>query len=222
MHLRGARLLLIGTLLAPNAAHAAPKPSFDLSVATRGMSKGIAQTTGPQALARGELSFGTLYVGAYAKNVDSPAMKGESAAYLGFRTKAAGFDLNASAAWKREIAPAPHSQRNALEVSGSIARKLGRLTPRLSVVWSPDDLGATTHSTFLEAGAAYSLAKTLAFTAAVGRRQRGGGSDYTAWNAGLAWTPRRNVVLDARYYDTDGTNAQPYRARGVVAAHLKF
>jgi hypothetical protein len=212
---------LIGAATAAEGA-GPPKPSLELVGASTGMSKGIAQTEGPQFLARGELPFGRIYFGAYAKNVDSPVSKGEAAALVGIRAASHGFDLNVSAALKRALSPSAASDKNALEVSGSVSRKMGALTPRLSLVWSPDDLGGTRQTTFLEAGASYAMAKKLALSAAVGRRERSGGADYTAWNAGIAWTPGPHLVLDARYYDTDGGDGHAFRARGVVSARLKF
>lgn len=199
-----------------------PVPVIEFSLASRGMSKGLAQTTGPQALVRAELGFRQVYVGGYAKNVESSTADGEAGASIGLRAKAGGFDLAASATWKLAIDPRPGSDSQALEFGASAARKLGRLTPRLSVVWSPDDLGGTRRTIFAEAGASYKLAPTLTASAAVGRRERGGGPDYTAWNAGLAWSPAKQLTLDARYYDTDGGGAQPFRARGVVSGKVKF
>ena len=186
------------------------------------MSKGIAQTTGPQAVMRGELGFGTLYIGAYVKNVDSSSSDGEAAALIGARSKVGGFDLNASAAWKRALDPAPRSDRNALELSTAASRKMGPVTPRVSVVWSPDDLGGSRQTLFAEAGASYRLSSMLSASAALGRRQRGGGPDYTAWNAGLTWTGVKPVSLDLRYYDTNAGSAQPFRPRLVVSARAKF
>lgn len=218
-------VLICGTAVATSTAAQAdtdPKPSFEVVLASRGISKGLAQTTGPQFLARGELAFGDFYIGSYVKNVDSSSSNGEAAGLVGVRKKLGGFDFNLSAAWKRAISPTPGSDKNALEVSGSASRKMGRFTPRVSVVWSPDDLGGTKRTVFAEAGGSYSLAKQLALSAAIGRRERSGGPDYTAWNAGLAWTANKHLIFDARYYDTDGGNAQPYRARGVVSARLKF
>ena len=199
-----------------------PVPQIEFSLASRGMSKWLAQTTGPQALVRGELDFGKIYVGGYAKNVDSSTSDGEAGLSIGVRTSAGGFDLAASATWKLAIDPSPGSDSQALELGASAARKLGRLTPRLSVVWSPDDLGGTRRTVFAEAGASYKLASTLTASAALGRRERGGGPDYYAWNAGLAWSPAKPITLDARYYDTDGGDAQPFRARGVATARVRF
>lgn len=186
------------------------------------MSKGIAQTTGPQALARGELGFGRLFVGAYIKNVSSSTSDGEAAALVGVRTKAAGLDLVASAAWKRAVDPAAGSDRNALEVSAAASRKFGRLTPKVSVVWSPDDLGGTRSTIFAEAGATYRFSPSLAASAAFGHRKRGGGADYNAWNAGLTWDGLKPFSIDLRYYDTNGGSAQPFRPRAVLSARARF
>jgi hypothetical protein len=99
---------------------------------------------------------------------------------------------------------------------------MGALTPRLSAIWSPDDLGKTGRTLFMEAGASYALARTVAVSGAIGRRERTGGNDYTAWNAGLTWTGSRYLVVDAHYYDTDAGDAQPFRPRAVVSARVKF
>jgi hypothetical protein len=220
----GLLFVLVSGMLVGGAtgAEAATKPSLELILASRGMSKGLAQTTGPQYQARGELPFGHFFVGAYAKNIDSATSKGEAGATVGVCTKAGGFDLALSATWKRALSPAKGFDKDALEVSGSVARKMGAFTPKMSIVWSPDDLGGTRRSTFVEAGTSYALRKTVAVSAAIGWRQRSGAPDYTAWNAGLSWTPDPHWLFEARYYDTDGGSTEPYRARGVVAAHLRF
>jgi hypothetical protein len=64
----------------------------------------------------------------------------------------------------------------------------------------------------------------LVASAALGRRQRIGALNYTAWNAGLSWAPYKAVTFDVRYYDTDAKADpdQPYRARVVAAARVKL
>lgn len=198
-----------------------PVPVIEINLASTGMSKGLAQTTGPQFLARSELGFGPIYVGAYVKNVTSPTTDGETGGLLGVRTKAGTVDLAASAAVKRAIDAAAGSDATALELSGAISRKFGALTPRMSVVWSPDDLGSTGRSVFAEAGASYAVRKGIAISAAVGRRERTGAPDYTAWNAGIVWNPLKPVTIDLRYYDTNGGNTQPFRARAVLSARIR-
>lgn len=204
----------------PGVAPAVPVIEFNLS--STGMSKGIAQTSGPQVLARAEVGFGKLFIGGYAKNVDSSTSEGESAAVAAFRASAAGFDLGMGAAFKRAIDPAPGSDKSAFELNATAARKLGRVTPRVSVVWSPDDLGSTRQTVFAEAGASYRLSPLISASAAFGRRERGGGSDYYAWNAGVTWQALKRLSADLRYYDTDAGSSQPFRARAVLSARAKF
>jgi uncharacterized protein (TIGR02001 family) len=199
-----------------------PAPVIEFILSSRGISKGLAQTDGPQLRVQGEVAFGPIYVGAYAKNVDSSTSDGEAAAFVGAETGLAGFDFDMKAAWKRAIDPAPGSDVNSLELQGSASRKIGRLTPKLSVTWSPDDVGSTGETLFAEAGAGYRLGKALTASAAIGRRERTGGADYTAWNAGIAWAPAKPLVLDVRYYDTNGGDSFPYRARVVVSGRVKF
>ena len=199
-----------------------PVPAIELNLSSTGMSKGLAQTDGPQFLGRGELAFGHVYLGGYGKNVTSSTSEGEAGLLVGVRTSAAGFDLALSATGKRAINPAAGSDKTALELSGSVARKLGALTPRVSLVWSPDDLGSTGRTLFAEAGVGYKLAKGWTASAAVGRRERTGGPDYTAWNAGLAWNPEKHFTLDARYYDTDGGDTHPFKPRLVVSGRIRL
>ena len=47
-------------------AAAPPQPSIEIVVASRGISKGLAQTNGPQLVVRPEIAFGKLFVGGYA------------------------------------------------------------------------------------------------------------------------------------------------------------
>jgi uncharacterized protein (TIGR02001 family) len=217
-------------LFLPTAAHAQsaafhPDPSIEFVLATRGISKGLSQTDGAQVLVRGEVGFGDFYVGAYGKNVTSTTADGEAGATIGLRKAVGGLDVAASATWKRAIDPAPDSDANALELATSASRKFGDLTPKVSLVWSPDDVGSTGRTLFAEAGASYRFAKAFAFSAAVGRRERNGGLDYTAYNAGIAWTPAKPFTVDLRYYDTNrdpGDAGDAYKGRFVLTGRAKF
>jgi hypothetical protein len=199
-----------------------PDPGIEISLASRGMSKGLSQTDGPQALIRAELAFGNFYFGASAKNVTSPTSDGEGAALIGLRTKIGGFDLAGSAAWKRVLAPEGAVDINALELAGSLARTFGQVTPRVAVTWSPDDLGSTGRSTFAEVGGSYRVTSALVLSAGLGRRNRENGPDYTAYNAGIVFTIEKRFTLDLRYYDTNLNLGDPYKNRVVLTARAKF
>ena len=108
-----------------------PDPGIEISIATRGISKGLTQTDGAQLVVRPELAFGDLYLGAYAKNVTSTTSDGEGGPAIGLRTRAGGFNLAASATLKLSIDPAEGSDAEALELAGSAARRFGPLNLRL-------------------------------------------------------------------------------------------
>lgn len=199
-----------------------PDPAIEFSLASRGISKGLAQTDGPQLLVRAELAFGSVYFGASAKNVTSPSSEGEGAALIGLRTKVGAFDLAGSAAWKRVLAPEGAVDINALELAGSLSRKFGRITPRMAVTWSPDDLGSTGHSIFAEAGASYSVTKAFALSAALGHRHRDNAPDYTAYNAGIAYAIGKRLTFELRYFDANRNLDDAYKGRLVAMARAKF
>ena len=197
-------------------------PTLQVSIYSSGTSKGIAQTKGPQIVVRAEEGAGPIYVAAYVKNVTSPSSDAEAGALVGARTSMSGFKLTASATVRRAIDPAPGSDATSLELAASVARPVGRVTPTLSIMYSPDDLGSTKRSVYIEGGVSYKIDKQLSASAAIGRRDRVVGANYKAWNAGLTWTPVKRLALDARYYDTNGGSRWPYQARLVVSGSLKF
>lgn len=200
-----------------------PDPAAEVVIATRGISKGIAQTDGPQLLVRGELGFGAIYIGAYAKNVSSPTSDGEAAGLIGARTKIHGFELSGSAALKRSISPVGKVDADALEIVGGVSRKIGRVTPRVSVTWSPDDLGSTSRTIYAESGVSYAVDPKTSVSAALGRRERDGGPDYTTFNVGAAHTLAGKLTFDARYFATNRSSLDnPYRGRLFGSARLRF
>ena len=55
----------------------------------------------------------------------------------------------------------------------------------------------------VEASTAYTLFARTTLSAAIGRRERVGGADYTAFNAGVTQKLNRNFTADLRYYGTN-------------------
>jgi hypothetical protein len=201
----------------------APDPGIEIVVATRGISKGLAQTDGPQLVVRPELVFGPVHVGGYGKNVTSPTSDGEVGAVLGLRTAFAGFDLAASATYKRAVAPVGPVDRNAIELAGSASRRIGPVTARATVTWSPDDLGSTGRSLFVEGGVSVILARSMTAGIGFGLREREGGPDYSAFNVGLTHTLARGISADVRWYDTDRSAlSDAFEGRLVAALRARF
>lgn len=200
-----------------------PEPGIEINIASQGMSKGLRQTEGPQILVRPEVAFGPVHLGAYAKNVSSETSDGEAGPVLGLRTGAGGFDFSASATWKLALDPEPGLDDESLELNAALSRRIGALTPRLSLTWSPDDLGSSGRSAYAEASAAYRLAPGASVGAALARREREGGTDYTAFNAGASYTVAEHYTFDLRWYDTDRSSlGEIYEGRLVGSLRLRF
>ncbi len=202
----------------------APQPAIEIVAATRGISKGITQTEGAQLLVRGEVAFGDAYVGAYGKNVAIAGDDGvEASGFVGLKFSIAGFDFAASAGYKALEGIEGPVDADALEFSGSMSRRLGRVTARAAAIYSPDDLATIGQSTFYEAGLSFTPREGTTLSANAGRRERTGGPDYTAFNAGLTQTIYRNFTADLRYYDTAQSSfGDAYRGRFIASVRARF
>jgi hypothetical protein len=200
-----------------------PDPGIEISAFSQGMSKGLRQTEGVQILVRPEVAIGPVFIGALYKNVTSPTADGEAAILIGLRRRAAGFDLAVSAAYKWNSGARLQADRDCLEFNLSASRRFGRVTPRISLTYSPDDLGGTRASLYAEAGASVALFAGASVSANIARRSRDGGPDYTAFNAGATYAITRNLSADLRYYDTAQSRIGViYEPRLVASARLHF
>jgi hypothetical protein len=200
-----------------------PDPSIEIVLASRGMTKGLSQTDGPQLLVRPEIASGPLYLAAIFKNVDSATADGEAWLILGARHELGGFELTASATAKFGVGGRGHADRDSLEFQTSASRAFGPVTPRLSLTWSPDDLGGGGQSLFAEAGASLRLTRAATLSAGLGRRERAGAPDYTTFNLGGAYSFGRPLSVELRYYDNNrGGLGDQFHARLVGSVRLRF
>lgn len=199
-------------------------PPTDLGVelfaASRGMSKGLAQTDGPQFIPKAFVQVGSVQVGAQWKNVTSNAAEGEGAAFVNWQRKLGATQLSVGVTFKFQTAIREPTDGNALELNGALSRKLGKIGARISAVYSPDDLGSTKRSLYMEGGPSYDLTKSLRISANLGHRTRANGPDYTSFNAGISTVVGR-LTFDARFYDTSQSElGEIYNERVVVSARL--
>jgi hypothetical protein len=200
-----------------------PDPGIEIVFATRGYSKGLAQTEGVQGVGRFDLGLKPVTVFAQYKNISSPTAAGESSFGIVWKGKAAGFDLGASIAWKRLVGLEGQVDPDSWEFIPSVSRKIGPLIAKLSLTYSPNDFGRTGESAWMEAGAAWKLDGKTSLVAAIGRRERDGSTDYTAFNAGVTRTLIKGVTAELRYYDSARSNlGDPFQARLVGAVRAKF
>jgi len=200
-----------------------PDPGLEIVLASRGYFKGLAQTDGLHIVARADLSFNSVTLSTQYRNITSPTSDGEVALTAGWTGKAAGFDVGVAASWKRLIGLDGQVDPDCWEFIPSVSRKVGPLTAKLSLTYSPNDLGRSGKSAWLEAGAAWKLDGKTSLVAAIGRRERERSTDYTAFNAGVTRTLFRGISAELRYYDSARSNlGEPFQGRFVAALRGKF
>jgi uncharacterized protein (TIGR02001 family) len=199
-----------------------PRPALELTIASHGMSKGIGQTDGPQAIARGMLRFGDMQTGLQWKNVNSSSADGEASLFVSGSHKFGSLQLNGGIAYKKLTGAPAHTDSTTWEFTATATRKFGPVGLRANAIFSPDDFGSARRSLFVEAGPAVQLAKGWTASAALGHRSREFAPDYTAFNAGLSKSVRW-LLLDVRYYDTNRSGiGEAYHARVVASARASF
>ena len=200
-----------------------PDPGIEFVVASRGMSKGVAQTEGPQALVRPYVQMGPVQLAVQWKNLSSPVAGGEASTVLSVAPKLGQFQLNGSVAYKLLTGVRGPTDNKSWEFAGNVTRKFGKLSLRVAAIYSPDDLGSAERSLFVEGGPTYEISKTTRISGAIGRRDRVNGDDYTAFNAGVAHTLFKGMTLDARYYGTNRSDLGEFlEDRLVVSARMSF
>lgn len=201
-----------------------PVPVLEFTLSSHGMSKGISQADGPQVFPRLSVKSGGFEAGAQWKNVSQTSGGGEAQLFAGWSGKAAGFTLAGGAAY-RFITDSRITTGNSgsWEFNASAVRRFGPLGLRLAALYTPDDYGAAGRSLYVEGGPSLALPQGFSVSAAVGRRDRRGGADYTSFNAGVSKTVAKKMTLDLRYYDTDRNElGYVYAARAVGSVKVTF
>jgi hypothetical protein len=198
-------------------------PGIEIAVASRGMSKGIAQSEGPQLVVKPFVKLGDVQVGMQWKNVTSDVAGGEGALFIGFAREIAKVQLTLQASHKFQTGVREPTDDHSWEFTGGLSRKFGQVTLRTIAIYSPDDLGGAKRSIYWEAGPALDLGKQFKFLANFGHRSRRNGDDYTSFNAGVSTTIVPRVALDLRWYDTDRHElGENFQGRAVVTARMAF
>ncbi|WP_324808594.1 TorF family putative porin [Sphingomonas sp. LY29] len=202
-----------------------PVPSAQVEIFTTGYSKGLAQTDGIQIVGRGAVELGSFSLEGLAKNLESSGDKGaEVSAAVGYTREVAGIEMAARALVKHQPGiDTPGFDSTALELKADFAGDVGPAKATLGFTYSPDDTGSTEQSLFSEAGVSIGIAKGVKLGGKIGRRDRGNGPDYYAYNAGISYDPIKNVTIDGRVYDTDRSNlGYAYKRRAVASIRVKF
>jgi hypothetical protein len=199
-----------------------PDPAFELFVASHGMTQGLSQTQGAQAIPRAYLRVGDVQAGAFWRNIDSPVATGILALFARASRKRHATHVEFTALYRTRTGAHRPTVRHAWEFDATLRQGFGKLGVRLNVEYAPRefDLG---RSWFVEIGPSFQVAKGTNLFANIGRRERSGAPDYTSINVGVSRAVGQNVVLDARYYATDRSGLGPrYSSRLVLSARLSL
>lgn len=198
-------------------------PGVEFVVSSRGMSKGIEQADEPQIIPRAYLQVGDLQIGGQWKNVTSATADGEASAFVAGSRKFGSISVTIGATYKVQTGTNARADTTSLEFTGAMARRFGRLSVKLGGVYSPDDLGRTKQSLYVEASPSFDLTKTVRLSASIGRRTRANSPDYTAMSLGATKTLFRGFGIDLRYFRTNRSElGEVYRDRLVVSGRWAF
>ena len=198
-------------------------PGLEMVVSSRGMSKGIEQADEPQVIPKAYVDIGVLEFGGQWKNVTSSTGTGEASAFVSASHDLGPYSFSIGAAYKVQTGAVPGADTDSLELSAGASRSFGRLSVAANAYYTPDDLGNTRRSLYVEAGPAFALTKTLRLSANVGRRTRVNGADYLAGSIGFTKTFARHLGIDLRLYQTNRRDlGDVYRRRVVIAGHWLF
>ncbi len=200
-----------------------PDPAIEIQLASRGYSKGLAQTDGAQFLIRGELEAGPLFAQAQWKNIDTNSAGGEGLVLVGLHRRLGGFDVRVSAGYKFLTGARARIDEDTFEFTAQASRTFGRFTPRLQLTWAPNDIGHTRQSLYAEASASFRVMGNTSLTAYAGRRERSGGDEYTTFGAGITQRIGDHVVAELAWHDTaQSARGEAYEGRAVAALRVRF
>lgn len=200
-----------------------PDPVVELTVASHGMSKGISQTDGPQMIPKTYLQIGDVQLGGQWKNVSSNSATGEFATFLNVAREFGALQLTGGITYKALTGAPAGVDSDCVELAAGASSKLGKASIKLNAIFSPDDIGSTRRSLYLEGGPSLDVTKQLRLSANLGHRWREDGTDYLSMNAGAAYTLFRGFALDLRYYRTNRADlGDVYRQRLVMSGHWSF
>jgi uncharacterized protein (TIGR02001 family) len=222
-----APLALAGAAQAQSQDAAAPQWSFNVAGSSDYVFRGVSQTQEDPALSAGvDLTYGSLYAGTWASNVDfgDGDTNAEVDLYGGIRPEVAGWNLDIGVVGYLYTNQPDGADYDYAELKLAASRPVGPATLGAAVYWSPDFFGAPEdEATYVEANAAISPADKWTISGAVGRQFVSSDLDYTTWNLGAAYQLTPHLAVDVRYHDTDEHNfGDIYGARAVASLKATF
>lgn len=224
-----AKAILLAAALFASASIAsaanAQEFSGQVGVASEYVGKGIGKSNGdPSVNGTVEVEANGFYASAFASTAKlSNGADAEVIVTAGWRPEAAGFNFDFSVQNRDLPGARPGTDSNYWEYQADASRKIGPVSTRLRVNYTPDGNGATREAWWIEAQGSVALSKATKASAAIADRSADGGAEYVAWNAGVKHKLTDRVALDVRWYDTDGHSyGEAYEGRLVGSLSLSF
>lgn len=200
-----------------------PSPwAFEFGAGTDNRSKG-ASKTGDAPYVFGEVQWITasgFYADAEFETIDSSGSKLEAEIESGWQFAAAGLEFDASLSRKWRLDADPGQDDESWEYQFDILRDFGSIDTRLRFEHSPDGLGSTRATTWVEARLRWALADQLDASVTVGQRAQDNAPDYTGGNAGLTWNFTDAAAVDLRWHGTSAEAEGEQFEDAVVASIL--
>ncbi len=200
-------------------AQGAPEVVFNAGVVSDYVFRGLSQTDGRVAVQGGiDADLGGLYMGAWASNVDfGDGSDAEVDLYGGYRTQAAGYDLDFGVAGYGYVSAPDEADYNYVEFMAQISRPIGAAVLGAAAYYSFDYSGADKKATYVELNAAYQPAEKWTLSAMVGHQWLDVSGDYTTWNLGTAYALSDALALDVRYHGVDSPQSDNRMTVGLTA-----
>lgn len=179
--------------------------TFELGAGTDNRSKGASKSgAAPYIFAEMQWNDASgFYADLEFETIDSSGSYVETEAEAGWQYSAFGFDFDTSASHKWRVGAVAGHDDAAWEYQFDVIRDFGDVDTRFRVEHSPDGLGSTRASTWVEGRVRFPLAERLKASVTLGLREQDNAPDYTGWNAGVAWALTDTTAFDLRWHGTD-------------------
>lgn len=196
-----------------------------IGVASEYIGKGLGKSAGDPSLSGSiEVEARGFYASVFASTADlSQGSDAEIISAVGYRPEIAAFDLDLSVINRDLPGTRADVDSNYMEYQADVSRKLGPVSTRLRVNYTPDGFAATREAWWVELQGGIALDDRTRATASLADRRADGGAEYAAWNAGVKRKLTDKIALDVRWYDTDGHSyGEAYEGRLVGTLSLSF
>lgn len=181
--------------------------AFDVQVgvASQYVGKGLGKSAGdPSVNGAVEVSNGAFYASVFASTAKlSQGSDAEIISTIGWRPEAVGFKFDLAALNRDLPGTRAGVDANYWEYQADASRKLGSVSTRLRINYTPDGFAATKEAWWVELQGTVSVGPKTKASVAVADRTADGGAEYAAWNMGVKHKLTEKLALDVRWYDTD-------------------